>query len=1197
MQRKTIELTLLSVAVIALSGCGGGGSSEDPKESVTPSPTKTEVRGIPTESFEVVTCGDPSDSGCLEARAFDLQKQTVAILNPPKEIGVGEYAMFKGKRFGVVPKEEKEITPLNMVAYGLWLYAQEMGEKWCGPCKMTAPASYADAKRLLKEQFGLTGTKAQNEALLRLINDNLEHLGEQQIPLKEAYFADIKALAAHLVTLTKAGNAPDLSGLHLVKDAKGKVVGVSSTPSSDCPEYLGGCIDSWGRIDKKEALDIRESIMPMSSGHARAFETLTCESNEDKIIYMYGVEDDFDMTNSEPVNPQGQLLSNYNAWPSQSTYDNNTSMPYIDANGNSVNTNILWFAETLGGLPTTMTKGRMAIGLKRIEKTTESNSVIMLANATFTDGTQIAMPDPTVNGWSHIANTHTYYQDLDQLTLSNANIDFLQYIQSGNDAIDVAAIGYIDIDYIAVGACVPHKPDGIPVPEVPVKLACNEKLGESLVTIWGGDGDNFLLPIDPTTPPTGLNNTIKYDEVIKKRGTFADRIAFAPQVSTQQSITKAEIMVNTRPGANGYQNDQMILGDYTTLSGVLHNPNDGGVVATQNGGIAHEITAYGSTPLNGGSGTLLSLLNNTHYLDVIVKDQTQVDAVRVSLCVVDTKEGDLNITKKAGRHYTKDGIHYANFTISVGGTLPYSETLTINEIVPSGAFITWLPPQSPWICSQTTPPTINGPTTIQCHITAINGDMNTIPPLYLTMASKSDKIINCANIDSTSQNVSFNTNPKNDESCESVIFEPPFEGNLAIKKRVIEVHNEQGVNSATFAIGIDGTLPANHSVTFDEVIPSGAQLTQITVPQQWNCPLPSPLPIMGQATIYCSITAGNSAITNIPDVIVKMRSKGEKLQNCANIAKTYSGVFYNTDPKDDKSCTTAIFHPTSGCTQRNVVDLSNPAIWRDSSGNSATAMSPINAYWDSSYTWLNASGDYTKTIYKTENFCACGHYRYGNGYINVTGMKTDNNGKIGLINQTQNIGTVVASQSGLTMNNFTAQYPGATGNAIIHNGKTYQVVFKIYNETWAGGGAVKGDLVFTGHWGKCSKFDIPLDSDTLGPIDLDPIIYTDINGSGGIDENTTVAVINPTKSTAIDPDKYLDLLPQNRPQPVTIVKGSDLVEVKTTPERTFGDRLPSNYTLVIGCLKGYVTVATKGVMTRVYESSVKCEGEWVKYLQ
>ena len=1164
--KRVNRLILLSATLIALSGCGGGGSSTEP------TPTKPEARGIPTKDFDVVACSDPNDSGCLEARAFDLKKQNVAVLNPPKDIGVSEFIYFNGKRFGVVPKEENKLSPLNFIAYGLFKYAQDAGSDWCGPCRMVAPVSYEDAKKQLKELFNLTGTKEQNEALLWLINKNLERMGDSGIDVKEAYFADIKAIAESLVNLTKKGEAPDLSSLHLVKDSKGRVLGISSTPKNDCPDYLGGCIDSWGVLDKNRAIKLGYNIHQKSGtqpASQQAFESLTCKANENKQIFMYGVEDNFDMSNSEPVHPQGVLQTYYNSLPNPSSYDNNTSMPSVDANGNTVNYNPLMFADTISGLPTNITKGRIAIGFKRLEKATSSNSSMILTNAAVTDGSLITMPNPATGGWSHISNTQTYFQDLDQLSFINSNINMLQYLQSGNNNFNAYAVGYIDIDYIAVAVCTPQEPSGIPIPDVPVKLECNANKGENFTEVFGGIGDNFDIPLDATNPPPGLTSTIKYDENITKAGTFADRILLP-----NQTITKMVVTVNTRAGANGYQNDKLILGDISNNNGILHDPNDSGVATTLNGGVAHQIT---------NNNLLINIANSNHYLDVVAYNQTEVDSVRVSMCVVDKKDGDLNITKNPGRKFTKDGINYSYFNISVGGTLPYGETLTINEHVPNGAtlesYYSTPSTQPSWVCTPN--PTVYGPTTVTCSISATNGDITNIPTLNVLMGSKFEKLENCVEINKESQGTSYNNNPDNDRDCATSEFDPPKGGDLAITKKVIKSYTDkEGVNHAVYGISVSGVLPANKPLTIDEVVPSGAKVTSITHPTPWSC-APSNTPINGPATIQCSIPAQTANLYPIPDIIIEMESNKERLENCANINDKFSPTPYNTNPENDKSCDTALFKPVEECSQRLEIDLSNPSIWKDSSGNSATPMTNINYYWDHDYTWLDASANFATTKYKTDNFCACGE----DGYVKVKGLKTDNKGRVILNNITQQTALSIAEQTTLTTHNFLANYPAATGSAVIHSTGTYNLEFDIYNEDNVGGGAVKGKLIFTGHWGNCKPKDSGLPS-PMDPSSIDPNVISDINSTGVFDDNTTVAVVSYKKEF---------VLPSRNPKPITIVKGKDLHEITRTPEEVFGDKLPSNYSVVVGCSDGYINVIIKNTITKVYESSIECSGDWVKY--
>jgi len=133
--KSYVTITIAATLAIWLTGCGGASA---PKNPGVPEP---DISGIPASEFDVVLCNkeNAAKESCKEARALDPDTHNIAVLNPPKEIGVGEFVYFDGKRFGVVPKEEQQITPLKMLAYGLYQYAMEAGSDWCGPCRMLGP--------------------------------------------------------------------------------------------------------------------------------------------------------------------------------------------------------------------------------------------------------------------------------------------------------------------------------------------------------------------------------------------------------------------------------------------------------------------------------------------------------------------------------------------------------------------------------------------------------------------------------------------------------------------------------------------------------------------------------------------------------------------------------------------------------------------------------------------------------------------------------------------------------------------------------------------------------------------------------------------------------------------------------------------------------------------------------------------------
>ena len=1046
---KKLSFVLIS-AMFMLVGCGEKSSSPKAEESKVEKP---EVSDIPTKEFRTILCDQDSaqKDECQEAKKFDLEAHNVAILTPPSDIGVGEYVYFDGQRFGVVPKDEKDISAFNMLAYGVYQYSLEVGDDWCGPCRMSAPSSYQDAKNLLKDEFNLTGTKEQNEAILWMLNQNLEYLGEQKLPLKEAYFADIKAMAESLVNLAIKGDAPDLSSLHLVKDQNGKVLGVSTTPDSECLSYMGGCLNDFALIDKKEAASIAggiRKILNTPNDYERAFETFSCQSDEIKDIYMFGVADNFSQTNIEHTNPQSSLSAILSNFSHTDEYDNNTTLPSTQ-DANAYMNSMFIFGETLSNLPTNLTNARMAIGYNVIELGIDQSHLALLDSVY----NQYALSVDILNSFSHLANSKTYYQDLGSISDSNG-VSILDYIQNGTNYIDVLALGFNDIDYIAVATCTPKpKPQGTPIPEVPPKLECSERLGESLVTIWGGDGDDFATPIDPVNPIPGLNNPLRYDEDVEKQQTFADRIALP-----NQTITKMVVTVNTKPSINGYQNDKIFIGDFTSSTALLHDPNDIGVASTLNGGTAH--MTFGNEPVYDNNGTqtstILDLVNTNHYIDVMILNQTKVDSVRVSMCSVKRKEGDLSIDKKAEKTYVENGLLKALFSIDINGTLPYGESLVINEVVPQNTVLDTLNAPSPWSCTPNPP--IVGSATLTCSITALGGDMTNIPSISLSMYSKEDSFTNCARIDKKSQNTFFNQEVDNDSSC-------------------VEVTRDD-----------------------------------------------------------------------------------------------------DDDPDGDKPCS-----------QTYSMDLSTPTFWTDANGNNPTINNPIPYTWDNSYTWFQMpSQDHSHFTLKSAKFCACG----SRGKVEVTGMRIDNVGNIKLKNLTNSTSTTITSQNTATTHNFLSSYPAATGSATIPahvNGNDYELEFNIRNYTSVSGGAIKGELTFTGHWGECSKddfIDLPVFEPDDGPIII--LGTYDLNSTPN-DTNDTIAVIYEEATIVND----------NFPKPITptpiVVSGGDLHQVQTTPEQQFGDKLPANYDLAIGCANSYVSVAIQQAAAMVYETNHKCNGDWLKY--
>ena len=622
---KTIPIALCASAVLLFVGCNEKNSEDAP-------PPQTEVKGVLSSEFHIQTCTDAADVN-PECGAFDSQLQSVAVLSAPEDIGASLYERYNGKRFVVVPKEEKEITPLHMLAYGLYLYAMEAGDDWCGPCRMLAPSSYEEALSMLQEDFNLTGTEAQNRAILFLFNQNLEHLGDTGLDLQEAVFADIKAMAESLVNLTVKGEIPDLSGLEVVEKE-----GIAQAVRLTDDEMLFAAAPSpiMG-LTKDEALQIAYDLHSNKGtlkSYEQAFETLQCQSGETKELFIQGLADNFDANNTEQTHPRPALLSFFNALsPYFHDYDYQASM-----------NNPAIFLETLTQLPSNLTQGRLVIGLKERGYTLSPNYVIY--NDVYSIGDDITQAQQRLDGnvsdlrnhWNSVSG-NIYYQDLSQLNLASGQ-SLLDILHGGQSTLDFKFMQTTNVDFIAVAACVPKNTDtAIPVTDVPVHISCDTSIGEQLFQIWGGTEDDFTSPNDSNTPSavlTAVSNRVTYDENIEKVGNFVDTLSHPGS-----HISQFEIMINTKSnGSGGALDDRIFAGHVPTLSalvGAIHDPNDANGVNTLNGGMAHFINgsdiAYdlnSNTPV----GDLITLLNsNQDDIDIIVSNQTEVDTIRISMCL------------------------------------------------------------------------------------------------------------------------------------------------------------------------------------------------------------------------------------------------------------------------------------------------------------------------------------------------------------------------------------------------------------------------------------------------------------------------------------------------------------------------------------------------------------------------------------
>jgi hypothetical protein len=630
--KKTILFAMIASVVLVLSGCGGGGggNSDDNKTQPTPS-------GISAKEFKIIVCTEKNkdDEACAQAKEFDLMKNNVVVLKTPDDIGANLFNTYGGNRFLVVAKSEKSISILNALAQAMMENSKE-------------PIDYKEAQRMLKEDFKLTGTPAQNKALLAVYNYNLELLGEEGVPLPLAVDADIKAMAEELVNLT-------------VKEEPVNWSGLGADTGADCVRHeYGTCVEWVGagsvfptdkdvlmeklRLDKYEAgriaFDIREKSDKPNALDA-VFKELSCKDTEDKQIYMYGVYDGFDATNSEPANPSAALTNLFSTNISLDGYDHTV----VQTNGSY----FYGFLETLSGLPSNLTQGLFAIGLKEKGYTPEGHDPVffdkyvigpMGAVATLS-AAQANIHDGNVstlrNTWDAPA-TDVYTRDLSMI-MTNSQQSLLSTLQTGQ-TLDTYIFATTNVDFIAVAACVPKsKPTEpeTPVKDIPVKIECNTEKGEHLVTVWGGVSDDFAPGTDAVTASSAVISavgaSIKYDEPVKKLGTFADTLAHP-----NAQVTQMQLLVNTRPSASGSANDRILVGDISTLQAA--SPSLTGGTLTPNGGTA--ILLYGGETTYNNSGVavgnLLSLLNGGSDLDIVVSDQTEVDVARLSMCIVEKEQ-------------------------------------------------------------------------------------------------------------------------------------------------------------------------------------------------------------------------------------------------------------------------------------------------------------------------------------------------------------------------------------------------------------------------------------------------------------------------------------------------------------------------------------------------------------------------------
>jgi hypothetical protein len=677
-------LTRLSILLIMITGLGACGGNEEaaPPKPDKPDPVvepKTELKGIPT-SFQVKACIDEDADFICDAtpvaitevyKGIDIEKlkenaRVLIELAPPEATGIGSFIAFEGKRFMSFPVGEEEASPFNLLALGVVQYAQELGEDWC--CGHAIPLNLKQAKSYLAQNFKLDGSGQQNEAILQAFNSNLERLGGNGLSLKQAYDADIKAMAESLVDLTLhsqsicdrvpeycEGNPDDpyppinLSNIMPCITAYDGGSCVAEVPKLQVESPV---TDEMFRLSQKEASNIAYHIRAGEKEplpYEKAFEQLTCKDDEEKQIFMYGIADDFASTNIENTAPSAALTT----W--LGTVPNNLVHPYdFDASITPANPNV--FADTLANLPSDLSNGLLVMGLKErgfpLTDTPNYFDIFAIGDATNLSSSANVSGDVSDirTTWQSVS-PHVYFKNLQNIQDLSGSQSLLDKLQAGQTDLDVVIMPTTNVDFVAVAACrvkTSQKPTGTPVKEVisvlKEKFTCDVDQGETYYEIVGGEPDDFTPGSDQNSPSAALlalaGNLVTYDQIGDKDNTFIDTLA----LPNGSSITKAQFMINARASGPNATNDKvflahtamsnMVTGFTTTAPGALVNQWPNG---TLNGGVAYIIDGLFNIPSLPNTPNLITVLNASNTsgdgLDVLVSENTEVDTTLLQLCI------------------------------------------------------------------------------------------------------------------------------------------------------------------------------------------------------------------------------------------------------------------------------------------------------------------------------------------------------------------------------------------------------------------------------------------------------------------------------------------------------------------------------------------------------------------------------------
>lgn len=675
------RLSILLIMITGLGACGGSDKSTAP-EPEKPDPViepKTELKGIP-DSFQVKACIDEDADFTCDAtpvaitevyKGIDIDKlapdaRVLIELAPPEATDIGSFIAFEGKRFMSFPVGEEEASPFNLLALGVVQYAQELGEDWC--CGHAIPLNLKEAKSYLAQNFKLDGSGQQNEAILQAFNSNLEQLGGNGLSLKQAYDADIKAMAESLVDLTLhsqsicdrvpeycEGNPDDP---YPPIDLSNIMPCITTYDGGSCVAQMpklqveSTVTDEMFRLTQKEAGNIAYNIRSREKDplpYEKAFEQLTCKDDEEKQIFMYGVGDNFATTNIENTSPSAALT----AW--LGTVPNNLVHPYdFDASISPANPNI--FADTLSNLPSDLTNGLLVMGLKErgftLSDTPNYFDIFAIGDATnISSNANVSGTVSDIRSSWQSVSPNVYFENLQNIQNQAGTQSLLDKLHTGQTDLDLVMMPTTNVDFVAVAACrvkAPQKPIETPVKEVisvlTEKFTCNAEQGETYYEIVGGEPDDFTPGSDQNTPSTALSSLtgtlVTYDQIEEKDSTFIDTLA----LPNGSSITKAQFMINARASGPSAANDKvflantplnnMVTGFTTTAPGALVTQWPNG---TLNGGAAYIIDGLFNIPSLPTTPNLLTILNSANAsgsgLDILVSENTEVDTTLLQLCI------------------------------------------------------------------------------------------------------------------------------------------------------------------------------------------------------------------------------------------------------------------------------------------------------------------------------------------------------------------------------------------------------------------------------------------------------------------------------------------------------------------------------------------------------------------------------------